>query len=78
MEIPQAVSVIISMLKQLGFRVFLIGARALAFYGIVKETGDWHLTINRPFSVEIRDLITNKLRDLGYNVQWRKWGFMSI
>ncbi|GAB6948192.1 hypothetical protein JCM16161A_23220 [Vulcanisaeta sp. JCM 16161] len=65
----------VSVLRGLGLRVFLIGARALAFYGIIRETGDWDLTIDRPFSVEVRDAVTRRLRDLGFLVQWRRWGF---
>ncbi|ADN51790.1 DUF6036 family nucleotidyltransferase [Vulcanisaeta distributa] len=75
MEVPREVLLVVSVLRKLGFRVFLIGARALAFYGIVRETGDWDLTIDRPFSVEVRDAVTRELRGLGFSVQWRRWGF---
>ena len=74
-EVPGEVLTIVSVLRRLGFRVFLIGARALAYYGIVRGTGDWDFTIDRPFSVEVRDSVTRVLRGLGFSVQWRRWGF---
>ena len=47
----------------------------MAYYGIVRGTGDWDFTIDRPFSVEVRDSVTRVLRGLGFSVQWRRWGF---
>ena len=71
------IRVVIDTLRSLGFKVFVIGARSLVMHGvdIVRETKDWDLFIDRHFDVELRDKITRLLRDRGFKVQWRKWGF---
>ncbi|WP_243678737.1 hypothetical protein [Vulcanisaeta distributa] len=49
----------------------------MAFYGISRETSDWGgLTIDKPFSIEVRDVVTRELRGGlgGFSVQWRRWG----
>lgn len=65
-------------LAELGLQVYIIGARSLAIHGIDlgRETSDWDVTIDKPFTPELRDTITEKLRSLGFKVQWRKWGFL--
>lgn len=63
------------MLTGLGFKVILIGARALHLYGVLRETRDWDFTVDAPYTPEVRDRITSALRALGCAVQWRKWGF---
>jgi predicted nucleotidyltransferase len=71
------IRVVIDTLRSLGFKVFIIGARSLVMHGvdIGRETKDWDLFIDRHFDVELRDKITRLLRDRGFKVQWRKWGF---
>jgi len=71
------IRVVIDILRSLGFKVFIIGARSLTIHGIDigRETKDWDLFIDRHFDVELRDKITRLLRDRGFKVQWRKWGF---
>ncbi len=68
---------IVSILHSIGVRVFIIGARASILLGINldRETGDWGLTIDKQFTVELRDIITSVLRENGFKVQLRKWGF---
>ena len=69
---------IIKLLNMLNVRVFLIGARSIAIHNIDigRETQDWDITIDKPFTQEIRDRITRTLRNRGFKVQWRKWGFL--
>jgi predicted nucleotidyltransferase len=71
------IRVVIDTLRSLGFKVFIIGARSLVMHGvdIGRETKDWDLFIDKHFDVELRDKITRLLRDRGFKVQWRKWGF---
>ncbi len=61
----------VRILKDLGFRVYLIGARSLILYGVDlgRTTRDWDLVIDRPYTTSIRDLITHTLRSIGYTVQ---------
>ncbi len=65
-------------LGRLGLRVFIIGARSLAIHGVDlgRETRDWDIVLDRPFTQELRDAITRELRSRGFKVQWRKWGFL--
>ncbi len=65
-------------LSGLGLRVFVIGARNIIMHGIDlgRETRDWDLTIDKPFTPELRDAITRALRSHGFKVQWRKWGLL--
>lgn len=65
-------------LASLGLRVFLVGARSLIFHGIDlgRETRDWDTVVDRTFTPELRDLLTEALRSEGFKVQWRKWGFL--
>ncbi len=67
---------IISILNGLGMKVFIIGARALELRGVSlnRETGDWDIFIDKPYTPEVRDILTKEFRKLGINVQWRKWG----
>ena len=71
------IRVVIDTLRSLGLKVFIIGARSLTIHGIDigRETKDWDLFIDKHFDVELRDKITRLLRDRGFKVQWRKWGF---
>ncbi|RFA98266.1 DUF6036 family nucleotidyltransferase [Pyrobaculum aerophilum] len=72
--LPPSVKQVVEICKSLGFKVFLIGARALQFYGLYRQTGDWDFVIDKPFTAEVRDSLTAALRNAGYLVQWRKWG----
>ncbi len=65
-------------LKQLGLRIFIIGARSIIIHGIDlgRETRDWDIVIDKPFTPELRDKITKLLRSMGFRVQWRKWGLL--
>lgn len=62
----------------LGLRVFIIGARSLMVHGVDlgRETRDWDVTIDKPFTPELRDTLTRELRSRGFKVQWRKWGLL--
>ena len=64
-------------LGRVGVKVFIIGARSLIIHGVNlgRETRDWDVTIDKPFTPELRDTITRELRSRGFKVQWRKWGF---
>jgi len=64
--------------KELGVAVYIIGARSLAIHkvDIGRETRDWDITIDKPFTPVLRDKITKILRSRGFKVQWRKWGFL--
>ena len=63
------------LLAGLGLKVFVIGARSLMVYGVElgRETRDWDVAIDKPFTPEMRDAITRELRYRGFKVQWRKW-----
>ncbi|MGC9170892.1 MAG: DUF6036 family nucleotidyltransferase [Thermoproteus sp.] len=74
LQLPRGVRRVVEICRSMGYRVFLIGARALEFYGLVRQTADWDLAIDQPFTVEVRDRLTEALRGVGYSVQWRKWG----
>ncbi len=65
-------------LSRLGLRVFVIGARSVVIHGVDlgRETRDWDIVIDKPFTQELRDAITRELRSRGFKVQWRKWGFL--
>ena len=65
-------------LAGLGLRVFIIGARSVMVHGVDlgRETRDWDIAIDKPFTPELRDAITRELRSRGFKVQWRKWGFL--
>ncbi len=67
---------IISILNGLGMKVFIVGARALELRGVSlnRETGDWDIFIDKPYTPEVRDILTKEFRKRGINVQWRKWG----
>ena len=66
-------------LAGLGLRVFIIGARSVMIHGLDlgRETRDWDVAIDKPFTPELRDAITKELRSRGYKIQWRKWGFLE-
>ncbi len=63
---------------ELGLRVFIIGARSAMVHGVDlgRETRDWDIAIDKPFTPGLRDTITRELRSRGLKVQWRKWGFL--
>ena len=65
-------------LARLGLRVFIIGARSVMVHGVDlgRETRDWDIAIDKPFTPELRDAITRELRSRGFKVQWRKWGLL--
>ena len=65
-------------LAELGLRVFIVGARSIMVHGVDlgRETRDWDVAIDKPFTPELRDAITRELRSRGFRVQWRKWGFL--
>ncbi|MEM1606460.1 MAG: hypothetical protein QXW41_09470 [Fervidicoccaceae archaeon] len=62
----------------LGLRVFIIDARSIVIHGVDlgRETRDWDVAIDKPFTPELRNAITRELRSRGFKVQWRKWGFL--
>jgi len=66
------------MLGELGLKVFIIGARSIVIHGLDlgRETKDWDIAVDKPFTPDLRDKITNLLRMKGFKVQWRKWGFI--
>ena len=66
---------VVEVLKAEGLEVYLIGARAMAFYGVVRETRDWDLMIDAPYTPQLRDRLTRRLRELGLDVRWSWWGF---
>jgi len=65
-------------LGELGLKVFVIGARSIVIHGLDlgRETKDWDIAVDKPFTPPLRDKITNVLRMRGFKVQWRKWGFI--
>ncbi len=65
-------------LSKLGLKVFVIGARSIIIHGVDlgRETREWDIVIDKPFTPELRDTITRELRSRGFRVQWRKWGFL--
>ena len=65
-------------LAGLRLKVFIIGARSIMIHGVDlgRETRDWDIAIDKPFTPELRDAITRELRSRGFKVQWRKWGFL--
>ncbi|MEB3860667.1 MAG: hypothetical protein GSR84_00425 [Desulfurococcales archaeon] len=67
-----------STLARLGLKTFIIDARSLIVHGVDlgRETRDWIIIIDKPFTMELRDTITRELRSRGFKVQWRKWGFL--
>ncbi len=69
---------IVTILNRLGMKVFIIGARALELRGVSlnRETGDWDIFIDKPYTPEVRDILTKEFRSRGYNIQWRKWGII--
>lgn len=71
-------SILSSILTRLGLRIFIIGARSIMVHGVDlgRETRDWDVAIDKPFTPELRDAITRELRSKGFRVQWRKWGFL--
>ena len=77
-DFPEGLVVVSRILASLGLKVFIIGARSLIVHGVDlgRETRDWDIAIDKPFTPEIRDLITKELRFQGFKVQWRKWGFL--
>ncbi len=62
----------------LGLKVFIIGARSVIVHGVElgRETRDWDVAIDKPFTPELRDAMTRELRSRGFKVQWRKWGLL--
>ena len=66
------------LLAGLGLRVFVIGARSLMVHGVElgRETRDWDVAVDKPFTPETRDAVTRELRSRGFKVQWRKWGLL--
>jgi len=74
--IPSTLLLLSRILAGLGVRVFVIGARSIMIYGIDlgRETRDWDVAIDKPFTPELRDSITRELRSRGFRVQWRKLG----
>ncbi len=77
-SINPVVARIARILDRLGVKVYLIGARSVAVWGLDlgRSTRDWDVTIDKPFTRELRDIITGELRKAGFKVQWRKWGFL--
>ncbi len=75
--VPMVLQRIANILSNLGLITFLIGARSILVYGIDlgRETRDWDIVIDKPFTIDLRDKITRTLRSMGFKVQWRKWGF---
>jgi len=69
---------IFNVLNSLGLKVFIIGARSILIHGVDlgRETRDWDIAIDKSFTPELRDKITRLLRNMGFKVQWRKWGFL--
>jgi len=76
-ELINSLNIIINVLRELGLKVFIIGARALIIRGVDlgRETRGWDLTIDKHPDLYLRDKITERLREKGFIVQWRKWGF---
>jgi len=66
---------VVEVLNAEGLEVYLIGARAMAFYGVVRETRGWDLMIDAPYTPQLRDRLTRRLRELGLDVRWSWWGF---
>ena len=77
-SIHPSLLVVAEVLSRLGLRVFVIGARSVVIHGVDlgRETRDWDIVIDKPFTPELRDAITRELRSRGFKVQWRKWGFL--
>jgi len=65
-------------LAELGLKIFIIGARSIIIHGLDlgRETKDWDIAVDKPFTPKLRDRITEVLRMMGFKVQWRKWGFL--
>ncbi len=76
--IPPTLLLLSRILAGLGLRVFIIDARSVIVHGVDlgRETRDWDIAIDKPFTPELRDDITRLLRSRGFKVQWRKWGFL--
>ncbi len=77
-DIHSSLLLVSRILAGLGLRVFIIGARSIMVHGVDlgRETRDWDIVIDKPFTPELRDIITRLLRSRGFKVQWRKWGFL--
>ncbi len=76
--LPRGVIRVARILSSLGLKVFIIGARSIIAHGVDlgRETRDWDIIIDKPFTPELRDSVTRTLRSQGFKVQWRKWGFL--
>ena len=55
---------IVSILNRLGFKVFIIGTRALKLRGLSLNRGteDWDIFIDRSYIPEVRDILTKEFR----------------
>ena len=65
-------------LSRLGLRVFLVGARSIMIHGVNlgRETRGWDVIVDKHFTSELRDALTEELRAMGFKVQWRKLGLL--
>ena len=68
---------LVKILTSAGLEVYMIGTRSIIFHGVDlgRETKDWDLTIDKPYTIELRNKLTSLLRGKGYKVQWRKLDF---
>jgi len=37
----------------------------------------WSIAVDKPFTPELRNVLTRKLQRRGFRVQWRKWGLLD-
>ena len=68
--IPSVLVEVAECLERDGLRVFIIGARAVLMHGIdiAREARYWDVALDKPFTIELRDAITRRLRSKGYKV----------
>jgi len=68
---------IAELLHFIGLQTFIIDARGIMIHGVElgRETRGWDIVVDKLFTPQLRDEITKVLKNAGFNIQWRKWGF---
>jgi hypothetical protein len=77
MEIPGELKEVLSVLRSMNAKAYLIGARGLLMHGaIARTTKDIDLMITIENLNVLRERLTRELRKRGFTVQWRSWGLL--
>ncbi|MHC1629071.1 MAG: DUF6036 family nucleotidyltransferase [Candidatus Nezhaarchaeales archaeon] len=76
--VPKELREAIEIISSLGLKAYIVGARSLIIQGIElgRETKNWDLILNSPYTVHLRDSLTSEFRKRRFSVQWRKWGLL--